>query len=63
MSKSNYYSCDGLVGYFTYETKKSENYIYRNVPVEVWQGFKNADSPGGFYNENIKGRFVLVLDK
>ena len=63
MSKANYYSCDGLVGYFTYETKKGKNYIYRNVPLEVWQGFKNANSPGGFYNQNMKGRFILVLDK
>jgi hypothetical protein len=47
MKKANYYSY----------------YIYRNVPMEVWQGFKNADSPGAFYNENIKGRFILVLDK
>jgi hypothetical protein len=63
MKKANYYSCDGLVGYFTYETKNRKNYIYRNVPMEVWQGFKNADSPGAFYNENIKGKFILVLDK
>lgn len=63
MSKANYYSCDGLVGYFTYETKNGKNYIYRNVPMEIWQSFKNADSPGRFYNENIKGRFILALDK
>ena len=63
MKKANYYSCDGLVGYFSYETKTGKDYIYRNVPKEVWQGFKNADSPGGYYNQNIKGRFVLVLDK
>jgi hypothetical protein len=31
--------------------------------MEVWQGFKNADSRGGFYNQNIKDRFILVLDK
>lgn len=63
MKKANYYSCDGLVGYFTYETKNGKNYIYRNLPMEVWQGFKDADSPGRFYNQNIKGRFVLVLGK
>ena len=63
MSKANYYSCDGLVGYFTYETKNGKKYIYRNLPIEVWQGFQNADSSGGFYNENIKGRFILFLDK
>ncbi len=62
IKKANYYSCDGLVGYFTYETKNGKNYIYRNVPMKVWQGFKNANSPGSFYNANIKGRFVLVLD-
>ena len=62
IKKANYYSCNGLVGYFSYETKTGKNYIYRNVPIEVWQGFKNAVSPGGFYNERIKGRFILVLD-
>jgi len=63
MSKANYYSCDGLVGYFIYEITNGKNYIYRNVPRVVWQGFKNADSRGAFYNQNIKGRFVLVLDE
>lgn len=63
MKKANYYSCDGVVGYFTYETKNHKNYIYRNIPRVVWQGFKNADSRGAFYNQNIKGRFVLVLDE
>lgn len=63
IKKANYYSCDGVVGYFSYETKTGKDYIYRNVPMKVWQGFKNSNSPGRFYNENIKGRFVLVLDE
>ncbi|MGZ9736608.1 KTSC domain-containing protein [Flavobacterium sp. GNP002] len=63
MRKANYYSCDGLEGYFTYETKNGKKFIYRNLPIEVWQGFKYSNSPGRFYNENIKGRFLLILDK
>jgi hypothetical protein len=52
-----------VVGCFTYKTKNSKNYIYRNVPRVVWQGFINAESPVGFYNENLKSSFVLVLDE
>lgn len=63
ISKANYYSCDGLVGYFTYETKKGKKFIYRNLPIEVWHSFKDSNSPGRFYNDNIKGRFLLILDK
>ncbi|WP_366100318.1 KTSC domain-containing protein [Flavobacterium sp.] len=58
---ASYYRC---VVFFVLLTKqKQKNNIYRNVPLEVWQEFKNADSRGEFYNQNMKVRFILVLDK
>ena len=35
IKKANYYSCDGLVGYFTYETKNGKAGIIK-LPVEIW---------------------------
>lgn len=32
-------------------------YVYRNVPPELWAAMKAAPSPGSFYNANIKGQF------
>lgn len=63
MRKANFYSCDGEVGYFVYETKNGETYIYRNLPIYVWNGFKKANSPGSFYNDYIKGNYILTLNK
>lgn len=33
-------------------------YNYFDVPQNVYANFVNAGSPGGYYNANIKGRFV-----
>lgn len=40
-----YFSCDGSTGYFILKTEKQE-YIYSGVPVDIWNGFKNAESCG-----------------
>lgn len=34
-------------------------YIYKNVPYNIWEGLKNASSKGGFYNYYIKGNYGL----
>jgi hypothetical protein len=34
-------------------------YIYRGVPVELWRRFKAAESFGRFYNQHIKGRYLV----
>lgn len=32
-------------------------YVYHDVPSDVWDDFVDADSKGGFYQQNIKGQF------
>jgi hypothetical protein len=57
-----YYSCDEVSGYLILNTKKGGSYIHENVPIEVWNEFKNADSFGRFYNKNIKGNYYLNIN-
>jgi hypothetical protein len=57
-----YYSCDEVSGYLIVNTKKGKSYIHKNVPVQVWNEFKNAESYGKYYNQNIKGNYYLVLN-
>lgn len=33
------------------------SYVYYDVESEVWDAFKEADSKGGFFNEEIKGYY------
>ena len=35
-------------------------YVYSNVPVEVFDNFKDADSKGRYLNENIKGVYDYI---
>lgn len=32
-------------------------WVYEGVPLEVYYGIVNADSPGSYYNYNVRGRF------
>ncbi len=57
-----YYSCDGITGFLIVNTKKGKSYIHENVPNEVWNEFKRANSFGRFYNQNIKGSYFLSLN-
>ena len=57
-----YYSCDEASGYLIVNTKKGKSYIHENVPIQVWIEFKNADSFGRFYNQNIKGNYYLEIN-
>lgn len=36
----------------------NKEYIHENVPVDVWLGFKEAESKGKYYTANIKGRYI-----
>ena len=55
----------GLVTYFP-DTQdmivvlNGKPYNYCNVPQRVFDAFKGADSPGAYYNRNIKGILVCV---
>ena len=37
-------------------------YTYYDVPVEIWQDFKNAESKGRYYNQYIKGSYECTKD-
>jgi len=58
---ASYYSCDNLIGFLILKTDKQE-YIYKGVPVEVWNDFKEASSMGSYYNKKIKGQYILHLN-
>lgn len=62
ITSANYYSCDGISGYLIYTTKKAGQYIHQQVPLFIWQNFKNATSSGSYYDKNIKGRYKLQLN-
>jgi hypothetical protein len=59
---AKYFSCDKQTGFFILETDK-QDYLYQNLPLEVWTGFKNASSFGQYYNANIKNRYQYQLTK
>lgn len=59
---AKYYSCDGRRGYFIFSTDKKD-YIHEGVPIEIWEGFKNAESFGKFYNQNLKHNYTLIPSK
>ena len=40
--------------------KSGKDYIFYNVPAEVWKAFKEADSKGSFFAKNIKGKYKPV---
>jgi hypothetical protein len=58
---AEFYSCDGATGYFILRTD-DQDYIHTDVPVAVWQGFKEASSFGSYYTGNIKRRYRLGLN-
>lgn len=58
---ASYYSCDGLMGYFVLNTDK-QDYLYSNMPIEIWQGFKNAKSFGSYYDHHIKHKYIFELN-
>lgn len=59
---ASFYSCDGNTGFYIIQTDK-QDYLYTNMPYSVWTEFKNAESLGKYYNENIKHRYIFQLTK
>lgn len=56
-----YYSCDGQTGFLMLLTDKHD-YLYSEVPIDVWLGFKEAESFGSYYNQNIRNNYFLELN-
>ena len=48
---------DPLLAKLTVKFKNGSTYHYYDVPPEVAEQLKSADSPGHFFARNIKGRF------
>lgn len=61
ITSAKYLSCNGLSGFFVIETG-NRTYIHQNMPNEIWENFKNADSKGSFYSRNIRGNYQLKLN-
>lgn len=58
---ASFYSCNEYTGYLILTTEKGNEFIHADVPKQVWVEFKKAQSPGAFYDYNIKGRYMLAL--
>lgn len=56
------YYTDGSGYGFLILNMKGKEYIWENVPIEVWTGFKNADSFGKYYHRYIKGNYYMDLE-
>jgi hypothetical protein len=39
----------------------NEDYVHKNLPLRVWEGFKKAKSFGSYYDALIKNRYQLDL--
>lgn len=59
---ASFYSCDGELGYVIIETDHG-NYCHKDVPKEVWQSFKETQSTGKYYNEELRGNYLLVTNE
>jgi len=57
-AKYYYYEKAGM-GYLKLNLK-GRDYIYLLVPLEVWNSFKNADSLGRYFNQDIKGHYIYL---
>lgn len=62
IKEASFYSCDGEIGYFILKTKNGNEYLHKGLPLKVWNEFKNASSFGGYYNRQIKGKYLLKIE-
>ena len=60
ISGAEYYSCDIKKGYILI-TIKNKTYTHKDLPIDLWEDFKNAESFGKFYNNKIKGKYQLII--
>ncbi|MBI9040270.1 KTSC domain-containing protein [Lutibacter sp.] len=60
IKSASFYSCDSKIGFLLVKIR-STKYIYQNVPISVWENFKQAESFGSFYNRNVKGSYQLKI--
>jgi hypothetical protein len=39
----------------TIQTRSGKAYTYSNVPMDIYEGLRDASSPGQYWGQNIKG--------
>lgn len=61
IESAEYFSCNGAVG-FLLLGMNNEEYLFQNVPYELWNKFKAAHSKGIFYNDYIRGKYRVKLN-
>lgn len=61
IKSATYYSCDRKTGFFLLVTNKGNEYLFQEMPVNVWERFKQAKSYGEFYNQYIKSKYRLKI--
>lgn len=59
-SADYYYLATEDKGYAIFKLK-GKKYIHSDVPREVWEGFKKANSFGSYYNDFFKGNYQFNL--
>ncbi len=57
---AQFFSCDSRKGFMIFKTDKEE-YIHQDLPISIWNNFKQAVSFGSFYSSNIKKKYQLKL--
>ncbi len=48
-----YYSCDGKKGYLVI-TFNDQDYLYFNVPLDIWEEFTKSPDPEGYFLNHIR---------
>lgn len=61
INEASYYSCDKQYGFLIIKIRSTE-YIFKDVPINIWEEFKNADSFGKFFNYNLKGNYHQMIE-
>ena len=60
IESAKYYSNDDVKGFLILNFNGKE-YIFDEVPITVWNDFKSSDDMGKYYNQSIRGIYILTL--
>jgi hypothetical protein len=61
IKKAEFYSCNNVTGFLILSTKNKE-YIFKDVPIEIWYNFKKAPSYGSYYHKFIRNKYFFYLN-
>ena len=60
IESAKYFANDEQSGFLIINMKGKE-YIFDEVPITVWNDFKSSDDMGKYYNQSIRGKYILTL--